>query len=124
MPKNTTATNTEIASADVVESDPVGGSYQGRIAQRLDTAINRNKVPIKPRYFSGCSRPTSWICFWIVVTTISRNPCQREIALSVLSLRVISIAPTVITSINPQVVTMVLLSSTKPHRQITSSSGL
>src|ERR1700689_1697549 len=53
MAKSDTATNTEIASADVVESEPVGGSYQGRIAQRFDTAINRNKVPIKPRYFSG-----------------------------------------------------------------------
>ena len=48
MPKNGTATNTEIASADVVESEPVGASYPGMIAQRLDTAMNRNKVPDKP----------------------------------------------------------------------------
>ena len=53
MPKSGTATNTEIASADVVESEPVGASYPGMIAQRLDTAMNRNKVPRKPRYFSG-----------------------------------------------------------------------
>ena len=62
MPKIGTATNTEIASADVVESEPVGASYPGMIAQRLDTAMNRNKVPRKPRYFAGWSRPTSLIC--------------------------------------------------------------
>ena len=55
---------------------------------------------------------------------ISRKPCQREMCTSVASLRVISLAPTVITSINTQVVTIVLLSSTKPYRQKTSSSGL
>src|SRR5271157_1750978 len=43
---------------------------------------------------------------------------------SVTSLRVISHAPKVITTINPQVVTMVLLSSRKPYRQKTSSSGV
>src|SRR5271157_1289551 len=43
---------------------------------------------------------------------------------SVTSLRVISHAPTVITTINPQVVTIVLLSSRKPYRQKTSSSGV
>jgi hypothetical protein len=37
---------------------------------------------------------------------------------------VISIAPTVITSINAQVVTIVLLSTKKPYRQKTNSSGL
>src|SRR5208337_5634365 len=124
MPKNGTATNTEIASADVVESEPVGASYPGMIAQRLDTAMSRNKVPRKPRYLAGLWRPTSWICFSIVVTTISRKPCQREMCTSVTSLRVISHAPKVITTINPQVVTMVLLSSRKPYRQKTSSSGV
>src|ERR1019366_3027090 len=114
-----TATNTEIASADVVESEPVGGTYHGKIAQRLDTAMNRNKEPIKARYFAGWCRPTSSICFRIAVTPISSKPCQREIGASVLSFRVISIAPTVITSINAQVVTIVLLSTTKPHCQIT-----
>jgi hypothetical protein len=53
MPKIGTATNTQIARAAVVESEPVGGSYQGKIVQRLDTAMNRNRVPMKARYLSG-----------------------------------------------------------------------
>src|SRR5208337_3612127 len=124
MPKNGTATNTEIASADVVESEPVGASYPGMIVHRLDTAMNRNKVPRKPRYLTGLWRPTSLICSSIVVTTISRKPCQRGMCASVTSLRVINHAPTVITSINTQVVTIVLLSSTKRYCQKTSSSGV
>src|SRR5271156_6393487 len=94
------------------------------IAQRLDTAMNRNKVPRKPRYLAGLWRPTSLICSSIVVTTISRNPCQREMCTSVTSLRVTSHEPTVITSIKPHVVTIVLLSSTSPYRQKTRSSGV
>ena len=43
---------------------------------------------------------------------------------SVTSLRVINQAPTVITSISTQVVTIVPLSSTKPYCQKTRSSGL
>ncbi len=53
MPKIGTAINTEIASAEVVESEPVGASYPGTIAHRLDTAMKRNKVPRKPRYLAG-----------------------------------------------------------------------
>ena len=60
----------------------------------------------------------------MLVTTISRKPCQREMCTSVTSLRVISHEPTVITSINTQVVTIVRLSSTKPYRQKTRSSGV
>src|SRR5208283_1609685 len=123
MPKNGTATNTEIASADVVESEPVGASYPGMIVHRLDTAMNRNKVPRKPRYLTGLWRPTSLICSSIVVTTISRKPCQREMCTSVTSLRVISHEPTVITSINTQVVTIVLLSTRNLYCQKTRSSG-
>ena len=44
--------------------------------------------------------------------------------LQFLACAVISFAPTVITNINAQVVTIVLLSTTKPYRQKTSSSGL
>ena len=43
MPKIGTATKTQIASAAVVESEPVGGSYQGRIVQRFANAMNTNK---------------------------------------------------------------------------------
>ena len=101
-----------------------GWFVPGMIEHRLDTAINRNNVPRKARYFLGLCRPTSSICSWIVVTTISRRPCQREICTFGLELGVTSLAPTAITSINPQVVTMVLLSLTNPYFQKTSSSGL
>ncbi len=81
-------------------------------------------MPRKPRYLAGLLRPTSLICSSIVVTTISRKPCQREMCNSVTSLRVINHEPTVITSIKPHVVTIVLLSSTNPYRQKTRSSGV
>src|SRR5512135_767771 len=85
-------------------------------------AMNRNRVPIKPRYFSGWRKPTSSICLRMLVTTISSRLCQREMRTSCARLRVTSLAPTASTSIKPQVVTMVRLSLIKPccHKTISS----
>jgi hypothetical protein len=53
MPKNGTAKKTEIASAVVVDKEPVGASYHGKMIQIFAVPINRNKVPMKPIYSSG-----------------------------------------------------------------------
>ena len=124
MPKNGTATNTEIASADVVESEPVGGSYPGMIAQRLDTAMNRNKVPMKAEIFRRMVEAHFLDLF------LDRGDHDFQEALPARDVHFghelarDQHAPTVITSINTQVVTIVLLSTRKPYRQKTSSSGL
>src|SRR5664279_1794090 len=124
MPNRGTATNTQSASATVVDSEPVGGSYPGRIVHRLAVARKRKSVPRKPRYFSGWGKPTSSICFSIPVTTISRRFCHRERFWSVESLRVTSFEPTARMSISPQVNTMVPLSFRNPRCQKIIWSGL
>ena len=43
------ATKTAPASAAVVESDAVGGTYPGKTTSRFDTRMNRNSVPTKAR---------------------------------------------------------------------------
>jgi|GEM_PF-3837503 len=48
MPKKGTARNTANARATVVESDPVGGAYQGKIISKLAVMINKNSEPINP----------------------------------------------------------------------------
>src|SRR5665647_692541 len=94
------------------------------IVQSAASATNRNSVPRKPIYFSGCFRPTSSICFSMPVTTISKRFCQRERFKSVDSLRVISFEPTASTSISPQVNTIVALSLKNPCCQKINWSGL
>ena len=85
----------------------MGGLKPGIIVQRLAVATKRKRVPRNARYFSGWPNPTSWICFSIPVTIISNEPCQREMAPSVASLRVISFEPNDIRIIMIHVVTMV-----------------
>src|ERR1019366_9493708 len=92
--------------------------------QSAASATNKNSVPRKPIYFSGCFRPTSEICFSMPVTTISKRFCQRERFRSVESLRVMSLEPTASTSIKPQVNTIVPLSLKKPCCQKINWSGL
>src|SRR5208337_3793123 len=88
------------------------------------SATNKNSVPRKPIYFSGCFRPTSEICFSMPVTTISRRFCQRERFRSVESFRVMSLEPMASKSINPHVKTIVPLSLRNPCCQKIISSGL
>src|SRR5690554_1270202 len=62
MPNSGIATNTEMVSATVVDSDEVGGAKPGTTVSTLDTAINKNKVPAK---YITCRAPlcvTSAIC--------------------------------------------------------------
>ena len=110
MPNSGTATRTHKASVTVVESDPVGGSKPGMTVPRLDRAMNRNSVPRNPRYFRGFRSPTSLIIFTTPVTIISSKFCQRERVDSAVSLRVMTFAPTTITSISAHVKTRVVLS--------------
>jgi hypothetical protein len=49
MPKAGTDTNTQSASALVVESEPVGGWKPGTIDSTLEVATNRKSVPMKGR---------------------------------------------------------------------------
>src|SRR5664280_3109667 len=124
MPKAGTATKTHSASAAVVDSDAVGGSKPGITVHRLAAATKRNSVPMKPRYFSGCFRPTSSIFLAIAVTTISSRHCQRDNVRPVASLRVSRAEPRVSTSISAQVKTIVALSLMNPCCQNTHWSGL
>ena len=62
IPYKGTAINTDIASAAVVDSELVGGSYPGKTIQIFAKAIKTNMVPIKSIYFSGFLRPISFIC--------------------------------------------------------------
>src|SRR5512146_3021498 len=94
------------------------------MVKMLAIATNRNKVPRKPRYFSGCRRPTSAICPLMAVTTISSRFCQRERARPAESLRVTSFEPTASTNIDPQVIAMVALSLRIPCCQKMMPSGL
>jgi len=59
IPKNGTAMKTQIASAAVVESVPVGGSQKGNTTQRFERAMKMNSVARKPRYFSDRDRVVS-----------------------------------------------------------------
>src|ERR1035438_938835 len=124
MPKKGTARNTQIASAVVVESEPVGASYHGKMMQILAVAINKNKVPIKPIYCSGWLSPISLISSLMVVTIISNMHCQREIWISVFSSRVINLDETTSSSLLAHVVTIVRLILIKPYCQKTVWSGL
>ena len=117
MPNHGTATNTTIASAVVVDSDPVGVSKPGTIVARLAVAMKRNSVPMKPMYKRGRCRPISSIWPAIVVTTISSRFCQRDRVCSCESLRVTSQAPTVSTAITTHVKTRVALMTKGPLAQ-------
>ena len=49
MPYTGTAKNTHSASAAVVDSDAVGGTYPGTIPSTLATAMKMNSVPTSGR---------------------------------------------------------------------------
>jgi hypothetical protein len=60
---------------------------------RLAVATKRKSVPRNARYLLGAVQAHLLDLPLDPVTTISREPCQREIAPSVTSLRVTSFAP-------------------------------
>src|SRR5664280_3906774 len=94
------------------------------MVQRLARATNKKSVPRKPTYLSECLRPTSWICFSMPVTTISRRLCQRERSRPVESLRVMSFEPTANTNISAHVNTIVPFNLNNPYCHKIISSGL
>lgn len=61
IPKKGTARKTQIANAAVVESDPVGGTYHGKMIQMFAMDIKRNNDPMNPIYSLVFFKPTSFI---------------------------------------------------------------
>jgi len=112
------------ASAVVVDREPVGGSNPGTMASALQTAMNRNSVPMNGRKRSG-SRCATWpICSRTVSTTTSRRFCQREISAVSDSRAVTSRAATTNNAITTQVKTTVALRCSGPHSASTIASGV
>src|SRR6056297_1463725 len=124
MPYAGTATNTTRASAVVVDSDAVGGTYSGMITGAFEVKTKTNKVPMNARYRAGSWPLMSRIWSRNRVTSTSSPFCQRESSGPVDRRLVINHDPPIRSTISAQVVTIVRLMLTNPASHSTVASGV